>query len=68
MFSARDEMLDKRYIDDSKDPKNSMSTHLLLRGGGRGGTSLAPVRKKLPIEPLRKSNLDPGLDSLDMSL
>jgi hypothetical protein len=33
-----------------------------------GDTSLAPVRKKLPIEPLRKSNLEAGLDNLDISL
>jgi hypothetical protein len=39
-----------------------------LAGVAIEDTSLAPVRKKLPMDPLRKSNRELGLDSLDISL
>ena len=63
MDSGRAEMEERRYIDDSSEPKNCRQQESKV-----GNTNRAPVRKKFPIDPFLKSKRDVGRDSFDISL
>jgi hypothetical protein len=63
VVSGKEDIEESKYIEASRDPKNYNQSQEVGEE-----TNLAPVIKKLPIEPLRKSNLDPGRESFEISL